>query len=313
MKQGVLVTGSRGLVGRSLCRALRAAEVEVIEFDLAILPGQAGHGDIRDIDACIEAVSQVQGVFHLAAVSRVVWGEQHPALCHAVNVEGVSNVIAACERMRHPPWLVAASSREVYGQQSNLPVAERAMRQPLNVYARTKVSGELTLEAAAQRGLRAGCIRLSSVYGDTQDHATRVVPAFILAALRAEPLRVDDETGVLDLTHISDVVAGLIAFSGKIAGGVRLSPVHLVSGQGTSLLELANMVIGLANSQSRIQTASPRIYDVCRFVGDPQKALSILGWMHRTPLVSGLEELMAEYKYAFANNRYKINQTVLTC
>lgn len=296
MKQRILVTGSRGLIGRNLCRALRATEVEVIEFDLAIPPGQPGHGDVRNIDACVEAISQAHGVFHLAAVSRVVWGEQNPALCHAVNVESTSNVIAACERMHNPPWLVATSSREVYGQQSFLPVAECATRQPLNVYAQTKVNGELALEAAAQRGLRAGHIRLSSVYGDTQDHATRVVPAFILAALRAEPLRVDDNTGVLDLTHVNDVVAGLIVFSKKIAGGSQLSPMHLVSGQGTTLLELATMVTGLTKSLSKIQTASPRTYDVSRFVGNPHKAFSTLGWKQRTPLVWGIEKLIAEYQ-----------------
>lgn len=300
MRQRVLVTGSRGLIGRSLCRALRAADVGVVEFDLAIPTGQPGHGDVQNVDACVEAISQVQGVFHLAAVSRVVWGEQNPELCHAVNVEGTSNVIAACERMPNPPWLVTTSSREVYGQQSILPVAECATRQPLNVYARSKVCGELALEAAVQRGLRAGHIRLSSVYGDTQDHATRVVPAFILAALRTEPLRVDDNTGVLDLTHVSDVVAGLIAFSKKIAGGSPLSPMHLVSGQGTSLLELATMVTELTKSLSQIQTASPRTYDVSRFVGNPHKALSTLGWMQRTPLALGIQKLIAEYKQDFA-------------
>lgn len=296
MRKRVLVTGSRGLIGRSLCRALCAAGMEVIDFDLAIPLGQPGHGDVRNVDACVEAISPVQGVFHLAAVSRVVWGEQDPTLCHAVNVEGTSNVIAACERMPTPPWLVTTSSREVYGQQSHLPVAESATRQALNVYARSKVSGELALEAAAQRGLRTGHIRLSSVYGDTQDHATRVVPAFILAALRTEPLRVDDNTGVLDLTHVNDVVAGLIAFSKKIAGGALLSPMHLVSGQGTSLLELAIMVTSLAKSLSQIQTASPRTYDVSRFVGNPQKAFSALGWKQRTPLALGIEKLIAEYK-----------------
>lgn len=302
MKQRILVTGSRGLIGRNLCQALRAADVEVIEFDLAIPPGQPGHGDIRDVDACVKAISQAHGVFHLAAVSRVVWGEQNPALCHAVNVEGTSNVIAACKRMHNPPWLVATSSREVYGQQSLLPVAEYATLQPLNVYARSKVCGELALEAAAQRGLRAGHIRLSSVYGDTQDHSTRVVPAFILAALRAEPLRVDDNTGMLDLTHVNDVVAGLIAFSKNIASGSLSSPMHLVSGQGTTLLELATMVTGLTNSLSQIQTAAPRTYDVSRFVGDPHKALSTLGWKQRTPLVLGIKKLIAEYERDFAKN-----------
>lgn len=295
-----MVTGSRGLIGRSLCRALCAAGVEVIDFDLAIPPGQPGHGDVRNVDTCIEAISQVQGVFHLAAVSRVVWGEQNPTLCHAVNVEGTSNVIAACERMPNPPWLVTTSSREVYGQQGRLPVAESATRQPLNVYARSKVSGELALEAAAQRGLRAGYIRLSSVYGDTRDHATRVVPAFTLAALRAEPLLVDDNAGVLDLTHVNDVVAGLIAFSKKIADGVPLSPIHLVSGQGTSLLELATMVKNVTGSSSKIQTGSPRTYDVRCFVGDPQKAFLTLGWESLMPLVSGIEQLVVEFKRDFA-------------
>ncbi len=296
MNQRILVTGSRGLIGRTLCPALRKAGFEVIEFDLAIAPGELGHGDVRDIDACIEAVSQVQGVIHLAAVSRVVWGERDPVLCRAVNAAGSIHLIKACEAAVNRPWLVMTSSREVYGQQTQLPVPEYAQRQPLNVYAQSKADAKLAAQAAAQRGLRVGYVRLSSVYGDTLDHKTRVVPAFVLAALQAEPLRVDDERGVLDFTHVDDVVAGLIAFAMQIAQGKKISPIHFVSGHGTTLIELASMIVQLCNSASLIVPGTPRTYDVARFIGDPGKALTVLGWAQRTPLQAGIKKLIAEHQ-----------------
>jgi len=55
-----------------------------------------GTGDVKDGDAFRRLAEGCTGIVHLAAVSRVVWGERDPALCRATNVEGTWNVLAAC-------------------------------------------------------------------------------------------------------------------------------------------------------------------------------------------------------------------------
>jgi UDP-glucose 4-epimerase len=72
----MLVTGSKGLVGKKLCAQLRAQNVEVIELDL--VGSGLEHGDVINSCDVIARVANVTGIIHLAAVSRVVWGEQDP-------------------------------------------------------------------------------------------------------------------------------------------------------------------------------------------------------------------------------------------
>lgn len=293
MSERILVTGSRGLIGRSLCPVLRHAGYTVLELDSAIPAGESGHGDVRDSAACAALIAQAAGVIHLAAVSRVVWGERDPALCVAVNAQASQALLSACIAAPHQPWFLLASSREVYGQQSSLPVSEDAVLQPLNVYARSKLAAEEAVNAAAKQGLRAGVARLSSVYGDEFDHHTRVLPAFVRAALSGQPLRVDDAAGMLDFTYAREVAVGLVRYAQLLASGRQISPIHFVSGIGTSLADLAHMVIELANSTSEMQRGEPRTYDVARFVGDCSKARNILGWQSSTPLAQGIQEMLA--------------------
>ena len=66
----------------------------------------------------------VDGVIHLAAVSRVVWGQKNPELCWETNVTGVQNVLDAAREASSRPWVISASSREVYGEAEHLPVSE---------------------------------------------------------------------------------------------------------------------------------------------------------------------------------------------
>ena len=71
------------------------------------------------------------------------------------------------------------------------------------------MAGEELIAEARNRGLRACVIRLSNVYGSTQDHADRVVPAFARAALLGQPLRIDGYDHTFDFTHISDTAQTL--------------------------------------------------------------------------------------------------------
>mgnify|MGYP001585682359 CR=1 FL=1 len=308
----VVVTGSRGLIGRSLCRRLADLGCEVIEFDCGIAPDASGFGNVLDPANCHRAIAQADGVFHLAAVSRVIWGERDPQLCMAVNTVGTANILAACQAAPQPPWIAVASSREVYGQALQLPVAEHAPKQPPNVYARSKCHAEQAVEHAARQGLRAGFVRLSSVYGDAFDHATRVVPAFVTAALGGQPLNVEGAEGVLDFTHAEDVARGLVMLGHSIAKGAWHGPLHFVSGQPTSLLDLAKIIIRLTDSRSTVHVVAARTYDVSQFVGNPAKALRELGWQNETPLEDGVAKLIAEYRTIPARNRLRPSGQSLT-
>jgi nucleoside-diphosphate-sugar epimerase len=298
MSRQILITGSSGLVGRAITQALRSAGFAVRGFDpRATTPDD--RGDVRDSEAVLQALGRCDGVLHLGAVSRVIWGERDPATCWATNVDGTRNVLVSAAASRRRPWVIITSSREVYGQAEHLPVTEDTPRCPMNAYARSKVAAEDLAFAACRDGVRAAVVRLSNVYGSVEDHADRVVPAFATAAAVGAPIRVEGSTRLFDFTHIDDVTQGLMGLVHRLMDGATPpSPIHFVSGTGTTLGELAALAVSIGRSASTIIEAAPRGYDVARFQGDATRALELLGWQSRVPLRDGLARLIEAYRGA---------------
>lgn len=295
MNQRILITGSSGLVGTALSSALQAKGVDVICLD--VRARGAAQGDVCDRALLRDIVARVDGIVHLAAVSRVVWGERDPELCWATNVGGLRNVLEVAAECARAPWLVFASSREVYGQPASLPTSEDAPLRPVNVYGRSKVEGERLVAEAQRAGLRACTIRLSNVFGSTFDHADRVVPAFARAAAFGAELRVDGLDHTFDFTHIEDVTRGIVALVGLLAAGGEVPPpIHFVSGRPMTLGQLAKLAVRFGQPNCSIRPSAPRDFDVARFFGDPTRAKELLGWQPRVPVEEGLERLIRAFR-----------------
>lgn len=299
MTKTILVTGSCGLVGRRLCASLRSKGISVKELDLR---GEgSSFGDVTRSTDIETAIQHCTGVVHLAAVSRVVWGQRDPDLCWRTNVTGVQNLIQVALAQHTKPWVLFSSSREVYGQAPSLPVAETTPLNPLNVYARSKAEGERIVLESRNQGLQSAVVRLSNVYGCTKDHADRVIPAFARAAVEGLPLRVEGSNHTFDFTHVDDVIRGISALIGMLESGMQsLPPVHLVSGHPTSLGELAAICRRLAKSVATITEAVPRSYDVAQFYGDPTQAQALLAWISEIPLEAGLMRLIDGFRQELA-------------
>lgn len=289
MRRRMLITGSKGLVGAALVRALQAKGWEVAGFDLRGVGVE--RGDVRDRAQVMAAVEGCEGIVHLAAQSRVVVAERDPESCRATNVGGVRNVVEAAAAQPRPPWMVFASSREVYGERDApaSPVNEDAPIRPINVYGRTKVEGEELVVAARRRGVRTAVVRFSNVYGGLDDHVDRVVPAFVRAALAGAPLRVEGADCGFDFVHVDDVTAGLAVIVTMLAAG-SVPTVQLVTGRATTLGELATLAIAAAGFRpgARRVEAARRAFDVSGFVGDPGRAAAVLDWRAAVTIEEGV-------------------------
>lgn len=306
-RETILVTGSNGLIGTAVCAVFEARGHDVRRFD--IKDHQGGHGDIlapADLD---EAMQDCTGVIHLAAVSRVIWGERDPVKCRETNVVGTLNIIERLRSSAFRPWLIFGSSREVYGQCSLLPVSESAPLRPMNHYARSKVEAERAVMQATDAGLCASVVRFSTVYGTITDHPDRVIPAFCGAAIRGLALKVEGAANSLDITHVSDVAECIANVAKRLSEGQSLAPMHLTTGQGISLSDLAHAVVRLAQSESEIITTAPRDFDVENFVGDPRFAQTQIGWSPRIPLETGLKNLIPQFgkRTRFASEESEIS------
>jgi UDP-glucose 4-epimerase len=289
----ILITGSAGLVGRAVRAGLEAAGEHVVGFDIR----DATPRDVLDRHALDAEIRRCRGVVHLAAVSRVVWGEADPDSCRRVNVTGTGNVLAAAIAAAHRPWVVFASSREVYGQAERLPAGEDCPLAPLNVYGWTKVIGERATLGAQDAGLRVAVVRLSNAYGSTVDHPDRVFPAFARAVAVDGELRVDGAHHTFDFTHVEDTAAGIIAVTRLLdTGEARLPPIQLVTGRPMTLGELARLAVRIGDGRGRIVETPPRVYDVARFWGDGSRARDLLRWSAEIPVETGMERMVRAFQ-----------------
>lgn len=293
MSDIILITGSEGLIGTALCSLLGAKGIQVRRFDL-----KHGQYDVLDGESIRAGVKGCTGIIHLAAVSRVIWGEREPERCWRTNVDGTRNVLQAAAASERKPWVILASSREVYGHAPHLPATEDSPLAPCNVYGRSKLAGEQLCREAAADGLRTGIVRLSNVYGSTRDHPDRVVPCFARQSVYGEPLRIDGPGCTFDFTHLDDTVFGILAVVDVFrAGGPALPPIHFLTGQPTTLGELAQLASREAGGHSQILEAASRSFDVARFYGDPRRARELLGWSPRIGIGEGLRRLIRDFTH----------------
>lgn len=216
-------------------------------------------------------------------------------LAREVNVGALESLIGLMRGSAAQPWLIFASSREVYGEQAELPVREDAPLAPLNTYARTKVAGENLVKKAAEAGMRTQTVRFSNVYGSTADHEDRVVPAFARTAANGGEIRVDGSANMFDFTHVDDAAEGLALAIAAMSAGENLPALHFLTGKGTTLGELAAMAQLDARNPVSLREAPPRQFDVARFVGDPGRTRNLLGWEAQIPIDCGITRLIDDF------------------
>ena len=299
----ILITGHEGLVGSHLMAQIQQAGYMPIGLDINAKNSQF-QGNITDKNRMRTAIEGCVGIVHLAAVSRVVWGENNPDLCWETNAEASRQLIGLALESKLKPWVLVTSSREVYGESNDLPVTENCELKPVNIYGRAKLEMEDATLQARQQGLQTAIVRLANVYGDINDHIDRVLPAFCRAAVLGETLRVDGMQHTFDFTHISDTVEGVMLMIEKLENGeMNLPPIHLLPGLSTTLGEAADIAIQAAGSCSTIQEAPSRSYDVARFVGDATRAKTLLGWEAKVTPEQGIAQLVNDFQLILNNKK----------
>lgn len=277
--QTILVTGGAGFIGSHLVDRLLEHGARVIVLDDRSRPRKdwpetpCETGRLHIIDASIldhnldDLMQNVQVVYHLAAVSRVMDALADPERAFSVNLNGTVRIANAAERagVRR---LVFGSSREVYGNPSTFPVHENSPLRPINVYGISKAAAEMYLSVLNSQNLETVILRLSNVYGPGD--RGRVIPTFIQNALQGKTLFLYGGKQVLDLVWIDDVVRVLImaGFSGRPVIG----PVNVGSGVGTPIKTLAERILSFISNGSDIQLLPSREVEVERFQAGLQRA-----------------------------------------
>jgi UDP-glucose 4-epimerase len=301
----VLVTGGAGFIGANLCRDLAAAgdiESVVALDDLSTgfrsnLSGVEGvellEGSILDTRLVNDAVAGVDAVVHLAARPSVPRSLDDPWATHEVNATGTVRVLEAVRR-RDPterPYLIVASSSSVYGANPALPKREDMATRPMSPYAASKLATEAYALAYAESfGLDVLVFRFFNVFGPLQaaGHSyAAVVPAFVAAAVKGEPLNVHgDGTQTRDFTFVGSVTAVLTdALRRRVTHD---TPVNLAFGSRVSLLELVSALEAAVGRSLPLKHSQPRPADVAHSQADQGLLVTLFPDVVPVPLAEGL-------------------------
>ena len=307
-KQRILVTGSCGLIGSQLVPALQTLGFDTVGLDIRAT-NPLEYGDICDPDTLKNKVTGCVGVIHLAAISRVAVAHRNPELCLQTNYEA-SRQLAALAKQAGASWFIYASSREVYGHVASTPVTESDGLNPVNVYGEAKLKSEVAIDALADAHFNPAIVRFSNVFGSPTDHVTRVIPAFVKAAYQGENLNVEGGDNAFDFTFVDEVIRALTMLVKRLQQQDTFEPMHFTTGRETSLNQLANEVIELFQSPSRIVHQTPRDFDVSRFSGNPVLAEAQLGWRHD---LASMRYFLGQYVDRLGYDRHPTIENTMLC
>ena len=292
-----LVTGGAGFIGSHLVRrllTLNTGRVRLLDnltraqSSLAELHRDsldAIQGDIRNPSELRSAMMGCEIVFHLAAKATVMDCEQDPSDALSVNVGGTYNVLKTAQELG-VRRVIVASSREVYGEPSELPVSENCPLLPKNAYGASKAAAEMYCSWFAAARLEVTVLRLSNVFGPGD--SDRVIPRFIANARAGQSLTVYGGAQVIDFIWVGRAVDAFI----KAASPPYLrGSVNVASGVGVTILETAKRVLSSCGSDSRVNVLPARQAEVSRFVADIRRATRDLGLDRRDDPLAELAQL----------------------
>ncbi|TSC59579.1 MAG: NAD dependent epimerase/dehydratase family [Candidatus Peregrinibacteria bacterium Greene0416_62] len=301
----ILVTGSSGTIGTRLCETLLAKGYDVIGADW--LPNKWNPEvnkrtilvDLRDEAAIANCKLQIANrpidvIIHLAANARVYELVEDPPRA-LDNFITLFNTLELARKNGIKKFFFAGS-REGYGNIQVDRLTEDLVRVENceSPYTASKVGGEALVHAYTRcYGIDHVIIRFSNVYG-AYDNSVRVVPLFIRQARRNETLKIFGKEKCLDFTYIDDAVDGVIKALEKF-DAVKNGTYNLAFGEGNTILKLAEMIIELTGSKSKIELGESRTGEVIHYVADISKAKKAFGFDPKIPFAEGVKKAVEWY------------------
>ncbi len=288
-----LVTGGEGFIGRYLVQHLRSLSNEVVTLDVAGKPDFKG--SVCDHDLVRKASRNIDGAFHLAAITSPPQFEEDPVDGFTVNVMGTLNVLK-CASENGVPRVVFASSSSTYGDLKEKVSESRISLSHVNLYPLTKVFGELLGKYYSNRNeTEVVSVRYFNTYGkgeNTKSLYASVVWRFVTAALKSEDIVVyGDGTQSRDFIYVKDTVKGTIAAFEKGKSG---NSYNVGSGTTHSFNDIAQKVKDITASNSRIVHVSNPLRNYQMFTqADIAKIQQDTGWKHLFDLEAGIKEVAA--------------------
>jgi nucleoside-diphosphate-sugar epimerase len=296
----IVVTGGAGFLGSHLCDSLLARGDEVVAIDnlatgrlqnIEHLFGRAGFTYVRhDVSGYVWVPGRVDAVLHFASPASPKDYLEMPIQTLKVGSLGTHNCLGLAKD-KDARFLLASTS-EVYGDPSIHPQPESYWGNvnpvgPRGVYDEAKRFAEaMTMAYHTHHGLEVRIVRIFNTYGPRMRPTDgRAVSNFLVAALHGKPITVyGDGSQTRSFCYVDDEVRGFLA----LLDSELVGPVNIGNPGEFTVLELAELVIEVTNSDSDIVYEPLPVDDPTQRRPDISRARNELGWEPRIDLREGL-------------------------
>src|SRR6266446_5657697 len=316
----ILLTGGAGFIGSHLAEALlrRGDWLFIVDnLDNFYSPARkkknleeiarTGSFEFHPVDICdLEALrplfSQIRPdlIIHLAARAGVRPSIEQPLLYDRVNVSGTLNLLELSRQFGVKKFIFGSSS-SVYGATSKAPFSEDHVEcRPISPYAASKLSDELFCYTYAHLfSISIVCLRFFTVYGPRQ-RPDLAIHKFIAQIEAGQPIPVfGDGTTARDYTHVSDIVAGILAALQYVPHDSNGIPFDVFNLGNSSPVTLSHLLELLERATGRLVIRNQQPFqpgDVPLPWSDISKARKLLNYSPKVKLEEGLQSFVAWYR-----------------
>jgi len=304
----ILVTGGAGFVGSHLCERLLSENNKVICLDNYFTGNEQNirhlidnpYFEMVEHDICAPYFVETDEIYNLACPASPVHYQYDAIKTVKTSVLGTIHVLGLAKRTKAK--VLQASTSEVYGDPVTHPQNERYWGNvnPIGIrscYDEGKRCAEtLFMDYHRQNNVRIKIARIFNTYGTRmQLNDGRVVSNFIIQALQNKDITIyGNGQQTRSFQYVDDLIDGLIRLMNTPDNFV--SPVNIGNPAEFTILELAEEIIRLTNSKSKIQFL-PAVQD------DPQQrcpdislAKERLNWQPKIELKHGLKQTIAYFE-----------------
>jgi UDP-glucuronate decarboxylase len=308
LEKRILVTGGAGFLGSHLCERLLAAGGDLVCVDnfftgakrnIEHLTGAKRFELVRH-DVTFPLYVEVDEIYNLACPASPVHYQHDPVQTTKASVHGAINMLGLAKRLRAK--ILQASTSEVYGDPNVHPQREDYWGHvnpigPRSCYDEGKRCAEtLFFDYWRQTQLRIKVARIFNTYGPRMHpNDGRVVSNFIIQALLGRDITVyGDGRQTRSFCYVDDLVDGIVRLM-ETADDVT-GPINIGNPAEFSIRELAEIVIDVTGSRSKILAQPLPADDPRQRQPDVAQARYVLGWTPRTPLKEGLVRTTAYFE-----------------
>jgi UDP-glucuronate decarboxylase len=309
----ILVTGGAGFLGSHLCDRLVEQGHEVLCVDNYFTGRRVNVAHLLDRpnfelmrhDVTFPLYIEVDEIYNLACPASPIHYQFDPVQTTKTSVHGAINMLGLAKRVRAK--MFQASTSEVYGDPSQHPQTEAYWGNvnpigPRSCYDEGKRCAEtLCFDYHRQHRLRIKVVRIFNTYGPRMHpNDGRVVSNFIVQALRSEPITIyGDGAQTRSFCYVDDLIEGflrMMATPDEVTG-----PVNLGNPGEFTIRELAEKVLALTGSHSRIEHRPLPENDPTQRRPDISRAKEILDWRPAIPLEQGLVKTIGYFDDLISN------------